>query len=104
MVIGVEGRTSYQEIITRNRFLLTLFPIFLLSPHSPNRFWVKVKLVPIESHYQGASNDIVYGGNDQDSTKEYGNYQESPYQIKLDLLLLSKLDLLLSGYSPFALE
>ncbi len=63
-----------------------------------------MNLVPIESCYQGASNDVAYEGNDGDSTKEYGNYWESPYQIKLDLLLLSKLDPLLSGYSPFALE
>ncbi len=96
------GRTIYQGIIIRNRFLLTFLPIPSLSPHPPNRFWSN--LVPIESRYQGASNDVAYRGNDRVSTKEYGNYWESPYWIKLASLLLSKLDLFLSGYSLCALE
>ena len=60
-VTRVRGRTIFQGIITKNRFLSTILPIPSLSPHPPNQSWVK--LVLIESHYQGASNDVAYGGN-----------------------------------------
>ena len=86
-VTRIGGRTIYQGIITRNRILSVPLPIFPFSRHSPNRF--RSNLVPIESRYQGASNDVAYEGNDRDSTGEYGNYRKSPYRIKLDLLLPS---------------
>ena len=86
-VTRIGGRTIYQGIITRNRFLSVPLPIFPFSRHSPNRF--RSNLVPIESRYQGASNDVACGENDRDSTEEHGDYRESPYRIKLSLLLAS---------------
>ena len=72
-------RNHYQ-----NRFLSTSLPIFPLSPHPPNRFWSN-----FISHYQGASNNVAYKRNNQDSTKEYSNYWEGPCWIKLGLLVPS---------------
>src|SRR5258708_11112300 len=60
------GRTIFQGIITRNRFLSTILPIFSLSLHFPNR--TRANLVPKENCYQRASNDVAYEGNDRKFT------------------------------------
>ena len=85
VVTGVRGITIYHQKSVF--FLSTFLPNFPLSPHSPYQFLSN--LVSMESHYQGASNNMDYKECDRDSPEEYSNYWESPYQIKLGLFLPS---------------